>query len=192
MNPLPVLFLNGTSSSGKTSAARALQREWREPLLYVNNDAFIYMFSEAVLKEKTNLPKVLPPILSAFHRSLPLLAGCGFPMVVDAVIEQDAWMRECVTLLADYNVIFIGVHCSVDELDRREVARGNRHVGFARWQFDRVHRFGPYDFELHTDRLTPEQCGRELAMLLRSAAAGTAFPRLRAHYAAAAKLGHVS
>lgn len=184
MNPYPILFLNGTSSSGKTSAARALQRAWGEPLLYVNNDAFIYMFSEAVLKVKANLPRVLPPILSAFHRSLPLLAGCGFPMVVDAVIEQDAWMRECVTMLADENVIFVGVHCPVDELNRRELARGDRHVGIARWQFDHVHRFGPYDFELHTDRLTPEQCGLELAALLRSNTTGAAFHRLRKHYTA--------
>lgn len=182
MNPFPILFLNGTSSSGKTSAARALQREWREPLLYVNNDAFIYMFSEATLKEKSNLPKVLPPILSAFHQSLPFLAGCGFPMVVDAVIEDDRWMRECVTKLAAHNVIFVGVHCPVDELDRRELARGDRHVGFARWQFDHVHRFGSYDFELHTDHLSPEQCGQELAALLRAGRQGTAFPRLRAHY----------
>lgn len=184
MNPYPILFLNGTSSSGKTSAARALQREWREPLLYVNNDAFIYMFSEAVLKEKANLPRVLPPILSAFHRSLPLIAGCGFPMVIDSVIEDAAWLQECVTALADYNVIFVGVQCPVEELERRELARGDRHVGIARWQFDHVHRFGPYDFELRTDRLTPDQCGRELAALLRSGTAGTAFPRLRAHYAA--------
>jgi len=184
MNPYPILFLNGTSSSGKTSAARALQRVWGEPLLYVNNDAFIYMFSEAVLKERANLPRVLPPILSAFHRSLPLLAGCGFPMVVDAVIEQDGWMRECVTELAAFNVIFVGVHCPVEELERRELARGDRHIGQARWQFDHVHRFSAYDFELPTDRLTPDQCGHELATLLRSNTLGAAFPRLRAQYAA--------
>ena len=182
MNRKPLLFLNGTSSSGKTSTARAFQKVWPEPVIYVSNDSFIYMFADHVLKNKENLPKVLPPILSAFHRSLPILADCGFPMIVDAVIETDGWMKECVTELAGHEVIFVGVKCPVEELERRELARGDRHVGFARWQFDRVHRFGAYDFEIDTSRNSPSECAELLATMLRSGTRGTAFKKLRRQY----------
>jgi len=183
MNRYPILFLNGTSSSGKTSMAKAFQRLWPEPVIYASNDAFIYMFAEHVLKQKENLPKVIPPILTAFYRSLPHIAACGFPMIVDSVIEDEGWMRECVNGLVDFDVLFVGVKCPLEELERRELARGDRHVGFARWQYERVHAFGAYDFELDTSASTPEQCAGLLAELLRSGRKGRAFDELRRRYA---------
>ena len=182
MNRHPILFLNGTSSSGKTSTAKAFQKLWPDPVIYASNDAFIYMFADHVLKKKENLSKVIGPILTAFYRSLPNIAACGFPMVVDSVIEDEGWMRLCVENLADYDVLFVGVKCPLDELERRELARGDRHVGFARWQFERVHEFGAYDFELDTSKRTPEECAGQLAGLLRSGRKGRAFAELRRRF----------
>ena len=182
MNRHPILFLNGTSSSGKTSTAKAFQKLWPEPVIYASNDSFIYMFADHVLKNREALPKVIGPILSAFHRSLPNIAACGFPMIVDSVLEDEGWVRECVTNLADYDVLFIGIKCPLEELERRELARGDRHVGFARWQYERVHGFGAYDFELDTSTHTPAQCAEQLAGLLRSGRPGRAFSDLRRHF----------
>jgi chloramphenicol 3-O phosphotransferase len=182
MNPPPILFLNGTSSSGKTSMAKAFQHVWPQPVIYASNDAFIYMFADHVLNKKENLPKVIGPILTAFYRSLPHIAACGFPMIVDSVIEGEEWMRQCVEALAGYDVLFVGVKCPLEELERRELARGDRHVGFARWQYERVHAFGPYDFELDTSISSPQQCAGQLAGLLRSGRKGAAFARLRRRF----------
>lgn len=179
MNRYPILFLNGTSSAGKTSLARAFQRLWHEPSLYASNDAFIFMFPEHVLQDDSVRPKVLWPLLSAFNRSLPNLAACGFPMVVDYVLESEAWVRECVESLKDYEVLFVGIKCPLEELERRERARGDRQVGFARWQYELVHRFGPYDFEIDTSLNTPEQGAAQLQELLVSGRRGGAFSRLR-------------
>ena len=183
MNRYPILFLNGTSSSGKTSLARAFQRLWHEPSLYASNDAFIFMFPEHVLKDEKVRPKVLWPLLSAFNRSLPNLAACGFPMLVDYVLEAEEWVRECVESLKDYDVLFIGIKCPLEELERRERARGDRQVGFARWQNERVHRFGSYDFEIDTSLYTPEQGAVRLQELLLSGRMGEAFSRLRKQFA---------
>jgi chloramphenicol 3-O phosphotransferase len=71
------ILLNGTSSSGKTTLATALQQAMSEPTLYVSNDKFIFMASDDVLKNDEMRPKVLMPLLSAFHRSLPLIANSG-------------------------------------------------------------------------------------------------------------------
>jgi len=43
-----IIFLNGTSSSGKTSLARALQRELEEPFLYYSSDTFATFLPEKV------------------------------------------------------------------------------------------------------------------------------------------------
>jgi chloramphenicol 3-O phosphotransferase len=79
MTRATAILLNGTSSSGKTTLATALQRAMPEPTLYVSNDKFIFMASDQVLNDDQLRPKVLLPLLSAFHRSLPLIADCGSP-----------------------------------------------------------------------------------------------------------------
>ena len=116
-----------------------------EPTLYVSNDKFIFMASEGVLKDDKVRPNVLRPLLSAFHRSLPLIASCGFPMIIDHVIERREWMDEIAEALKDHAVYFVKVDCPVEELERREKARGDRRVGLARWQSGLVHTFCEYD-----------------------------------------------
>jgi chloramphenicol 3-O phosphotransferase len=81
--------------------------------------------------------------------------------------------------LARYRVYFVGVKCPLAELERREIARGDRQRGFATWQFDRVHQFGPYDLEIDTHANSPEQCAEQLRQLLLSGTPPLAFERLR-------------
>lgn len=183
MNRYPILFLNGTSSSGKTSLARAFQKLWHEPTLYTSVDAFIFMFPDHVLKDDAVRPNALWPLLTAFNRSLPNLAACGFPMIIDYVLEAEEWVRECVESLRDYEVLFVGIKCPLEELERREKARGDRQVGFARWQYERVHRFGAYDFEIDTSVNTPEEGAAQLREILLSGRKGEAFARLRKQFA---------
>jgi chloramphenicol 3-O phosphotransferase len=95
---------------------------------------------------------------AAFNRSLPNLAECGFPLIIDYVMESPVWLKECVEALSSHSVYFIGVKCPLEELERREQARGDRQIGFARWQYDRVHQYGAYDLEIDTFQSTPEDC----------------------------------
>src|SRR6188474_879709 len=154
MNRASAIFLNGTSSSGKTTLATAFQQAMDEPTLYVSNDKFIFMAADRVLKDHEMRPKVLLPLLSAFHRSLPLIAGCGFPMIIDHVIERKDWMDEVAEALRDFDVYFVKVSCPLEELERREQARGDRQIGFARMQLGLVHGFCEYDAEVDTFQCT--------------------------------------
>ena len=168
MKRASAIFLNGTSSSGKTTLATALQRVMPEPTLYVSNDKFIFMAADHVLKDNKVRPKVLLPLLSAFHRSLPLIAGCGYPMVIDHVIERRDWMDEVAEALKDFAVYFVKVSCPLEELERREKARGDRQVGFAKWQLGVVHTFCDYDAEVDTHECTVDQNVEKLKRLLYS------------------------
>ncbi len=138
------------------------------------------MLPPHLLKDDGLRPDALLPILTAFHRSLPNIAACGFPLIVDHVLETEPWLIECATSLVDYEVLFVGVKCPLEELERRELARGDRQIGFARMQSERVHRYGAYDFEIDTHRNTPEECAELLKALLLSGQKGKAFDRIRA------------
>ena len=168
MKRASVILLNGTSSSGKTTLATALQKAMPEPTLYVSNDKFISMTPEHVLKDDALRPKVLIPLMSAFHHSLPLIAACGFPMIVDHVIERMDWMDEVAEALRGVDVHFVKVSCPLEELERRERARGDRQIGFARMQLGWVHSHCGYDVEVDTHGSSIEQNVEKLRQLFSS------------------------
>jgi chloramphenicol 3-O phosphotransferase len=59
-------------------------------------------------------------------------------------------MQRLLRLLSGVDVFFVGVHCPLPELERRERERGNRRLGEARTDFETTHTFCRYDFEVLT------------------------------------------
>lgn len=92
-----------------------------------------------------------------FHRCLPALAGTGNNLVVDHIIEPPAGKDPLLEALHGLDVFFVGVHCPLHELERREVARGDRRIGEARGDLETVHSFGSYDFEVNSTAPLAEQ-----------------------------------
>lgn len=78
-NPLPtapptIIFLNGVSSSGKTSIARVLQQKLPAPYLHVQLDTFEEMLPERYDEGGAFDWQVLfPRMLSGLHHPLPNL-----------------------------------------------------------------------------------------------------------------------
>ena len=158
-----IILLNGVSSAGKTSIAKALQAQLDEPYLHVCIDSFEDMMPA---QREAEGPFAWRPIfsnmLSGFHHSIRALAECGNNLIVNHVLvegeEPETWLSECLQLIEPYKVFFVGVHCPIEELDRREISRGDRPKGLARWQFDRMHRQVVYDFEVDTSVCSPQEC----------------------------------
>jgi chloramphenicol 3-O phosphotransferase len=174
-----VIFLNGTSSAGKSSIARVLQHLLDKPALHVTFDSFIEMLPAYELFKPEQFHVAFERMASGFHRTLPILATTGLPLIVDHVLQEPEWLRECVEVLAQARVWFVGVHCPLAELERREQGRGNRMPGLARHQFPRVHQHELYDVEVDTSQLTPEACARRIHEALRSTPEPHAFQQLR-------------
>ena len=85
-----------------------------------------------------------------FHRSIPALAFAGNNLIVEHIIEERVWMDRLLFLLEPHDVFFVGLHCPLEELERRERERGNRRIGEARSDYAVAHTFGAYDLELNT------------------------------------------
>jgi chloramphenicol 3-O phosphotransferase len=52
----------------------------------------------------------------------------------------------------------VGVFAPFEVLEARERERGDRMIGLARWQYERVHRDMTYDLEIDTSSPTPMEC----------------------------------
>jgi len=175
-----VIFLNGTSSSGKTSIAKELQQILEEPYLLVSIDNFISMLPQKYLdgENPKTLGKAILKIIPGMHRSISALASSGNNIIVDHVLEQKEWLKECVNVLSDFQVLFVGVRCPLEELEQRERKRGNRKKGMARFQYDLVHSHNIYDIEVDTFKYKPLECAMQIKDVLKEKNACKAFKTL--------------
>jgi chloramphenicol 3-O phosphotransferase len=88
-------------------------------------------------------------------------------------------MDEIAESLRGFDVFFVKVSCPLEELERRERARGDRQIGFAKMQLVWVHRYGDYDDEVNTFTHTPEQNAEQLKQLFYSGKKPVALERYR-------------
>lgn len=161
-----IILLNGASSSGKSTLATAVQSRIGEPFWHYSID---HLNAGGVLpQERINngdfaWPKMRPAFFEGFHRSIPALASAGNNLIVEHIIEEREWMDRLLLLLEPHDVFFVGVHCPVEELERRERHRGNRKIGEARSDFEVAHTFGTYDLEMQATSPTDSMAGELIA-----------------------------
>ncbi len=188
MNPGKIIILNGTSSSGKTSLLKALQKMLAEPYLEAGIDKFIWMLPSRYLDpplwdEVLGLAREAGPLghllASGMHRSLAELSRAGLNVLADHVLVEPSWVRECADLLADLPASLIGIRCPLEVLEQRERDRRDRTLGQARAQFERIHAHGIYDFEVDTSTGNVAECAGQIAAYLNSGAEPFALRQLR-------------
>jgi chloramphenicol 3-O phosphotransferase len=181
VEPRPhVIILNGVGSVGKSSAARAFQETSAEPFLHVAMDAFLDMLPKAMLDHPDGLMfeplrdegapaiairtgPVLDRALRGMRHAVAAMAAQGNNLIVDDVLIAQGAAGDYRRLLGDYRLRFVGLFAPLDVLEARERARGDREIGLARWQYDRVHRDIVYDLELDASRLTPAECAQAIS-----------------------------
>jgi chloramphenicol 3-O phosphotransferase len=109
---------------------------------------------------------------SGMRKAIAALASAGNDLIVDEVIlgnvtevilgnvtmEHGNVLSDYKMLLAPFQLHLVGVHASLEILEDRERQRGDRLVGLARWQYDRVHEGIDYDLEIDTEFISPSEC----------------------------------
>ncbi|WP_338702953.1 AAA family ATPase [Streptomyces sp. Q6] len=183
MTPGRIIFLNGTSSSGKSSIARELLDVLDDGVhFHLAVDAFNAMRTRRDLGPE-ELDASLRRTRRGFHRAIAAMAEVGNDLVVDHVLSEPWRLRDCLSVLRPEDVVFVGVRCPLDELTRRERARGDRPPGLAALQYDQVHRYGDadidYDIECDTGLSSPRDCAEQIKAFLPHRPTPTAFGRLR-------------
>jgi chloramphenicol 3-O phosphotransferase len=181
------MVLNGTSCSGKSSIAAALQKLWLRPLQVSGIDTFLasqserfFAFDGRVAAGFSWVPvtvdgqpafDVVPGplglgMIRASHAYWAACADAGLDQVIDdvwLVPDQPAGMQGA--LLAA-NTLWVGVHCPLAIAEQRERERGDRIVGTARGQYARVHTFRTYDVDVDTSVATPQECAKAILAVL--------------------------
>lgn len=156
-----IILLNGASSSGKSSLARAVQARIEEPFWHISID---HLRDSGVLPTarirsgEFQWTAMRDAFFEGFEQSLLAYVRCGNNLIVEHIMESRAWLLRLAGLLAGQDVFFVGLHCDLGELERREAARGDRRIGDARRDFHQVHSYCRYDAELDFGRRARGQC----------------------------------
>ena len=163
-----VILLNGTSSSGKSSIARALQELLPQQYLNFNIDSILSALPASDLqqmKQDTTITRAgydRPTLLRGYHYCLPALLQAGCRLLIDnAWCERDE-KRELLTELAGYSVAMIGVQCDIDVAQAREKARVDRAIGLVAWQASLVHQDMSYDLIVDATGIAPQAIAEKL------------------------------
>lgn len=179
-SPVQIIYLNGPSSSGKTTLAKALQHAFDDLFLHVSIDKIIGWMPEKVndwtggeasigysWKKSTDesgnpiqelqIGPYAERIAKTFQEVVLVLIKMGHHLIIDDVSFGKKQVDEWKELLKDFSVLWIGVNAPLPILEQREKERGNRMVGSARGQFHKVHTDATYDLEIDTHHATLEE-----------------------------------
>lgn len=180
-----VIVLNGTSSSGKSTLARALQARLEGPWLGVGIDTVVFALPKAyldlplwaeVFRYVPAEPGSTAPfrietgelgqrLVSGMHGMVAALVDEGNDVIVDHVLVEPGWLPDLRDRLSDARVLVVGVRCPLEVVVERERTRRDRTVGQAAALFDVIHR-GGYDVEVDTSTSSPEAAADVIASAL--------------------------
>jgi len=197
-----IIFLNGTSSSGKTSITKALQEIMEGYYIWTGIDHFL---GAAPNKIHTSSDGINPPTFQGFlwiypngdnrvselrigpaalrlcagiYGAAAALAVTGNDVIIDDVIFDSRVLEEAVNTLHTFNVLFVGVRCPFEIAEQREQERGDRTQGLVKAHYDLVHSHGIYDFEVDTSTLTAMECAIQIKNRLQNGMPPDALQRL--------------
>ncbi len=152
-----VIVLQGASSAGKSTLATALQRALDEHWWVLEADDITRMQAtsertqwwQPTLEEKPHSSWTaearLTQWLAGYFACIAAIAKTGSNVIAVGGWLETAWLRDMAAAFTELDAYCVGVYCSLEEAERREAARGDRRVGYARSHFDTVHAHAPYD-----------------------------------------------
>lgn len=196
MAPPDVIFLNGSSSAGKSSLARALQTRLvddyvcfsvddpvqRAPLRLHDNPRGFRFEALPMGGVQLNLGPDAEALMAGWRRMLRTGVDAGLRLILDEVILSQAILGDWLHVFAGVDVFFVGVRCDLAELQRRERERGDRMVGQALWMHELVHAHGLYDLEVDSTTRSAHGLAEDVVEGFASRSGPGAFERLRASW----------
>jgi chloramphenicol 3-O phosphotransferase len=182
-----VIVLNGGSSSGKSSLARALQDVLPGPWLTFGVDALLEALPGRGEDARSGIAfaadgavTVTPAFRAledSWYEALAAMARRGVHLILDEVFLDGARGQDRVRAALDrLDVLWVGVHCDPAVASAREAGRGDRIGGMAAAQALTVHAGVDYDVEVDTTTCAATACARQIAERVSLGAPDPSFP----------------
>lgn len=160
-----VILLNGASSAGKSTLARAMQLLMKEEAMMFSMDDYLAMSRGRHENALDAVRETGLPFIQSFHAAIAEAARKGALAIVDHVIgESRLWVEDLLNRLSGIPRALVRVECRQDILMERERRRTDRtpDLPHAERQHGSIHRHFPHDLSIDTSEATPQECATEL------------------------------
>lgn len=179
-----IIFLNGTSSSGKSVIAREIMRQSERPFLYysvdhllnfwidekfiaLEDEAKAWFFKQHMPDSKVNV-SVQGPNPQQLHwdliESLGVLITKGYDIIIDEVLWEKAIFEKFSRILVHSDSVYlVKIICDLIEVEKREKLREDRYKGMARGLYKQVYQEPPsYDLTVDTTYLPKQSSAKTI------------------------------
>lgn len=159
-----IIFLNGVTSSGKTSIVEALQAR-RDVFFYVvANDLFQEMVGEEYLRE--SYWKYLGDVIIMMYHTAKLFSDMGKNVLIDGVLVEREGVaphyEQLLGILRDNPLDIVEVYCPLEICRQRNIARGDRYETQSEEQAELMAKDIRYSLRVDTGSHSPEECAEQI------------------------------
>jgi len=159
-----IIFLNGVTSSGKTSIVDVLQA--REDVFFyvLANDLFQETVGESYLRR--DYWKYLSDAIIMMYHTAKLFSDMGKNVIIDGILVERPEitphyerMRE---ILKDNPLDVVEVYCPLEICRQRNIARGDRYETQSEEQAELMAKDIRYSLRVDTGSHSPEECAEQI------------------------------
>ena len=155
-----IIFLNGVTSSGKTSIVEALQDREDCYFYVVANDLFEQMIGERFLRE--DYWQHLSRVILLMYHTAKLFSDMGHDVLIDGILVERSELaphyQQMLDILGENPLSIVEVACPLEVCRERNIARGDRYETQSQEQAAIMAKDIHYAMTVHTDQNTPEEC----------------------------------
>lgn len=159
-----IIYLNGVTSSGKTSIVEALQAR-RDVFFYVvANDLFQEMIGEEYLQE--DYWKYLGEVIIMMYHTAKLFSDMGKNVIIDSILVEREGIaphyERMKEILGNNPLDIVEVYCPLDICRQRNIDRGDRYESQSDEQAELMAKDIRYSMRVDTSLLSPEECADKI------------------------------
>ena len=160
MNKGRIIFLNGVTSSGKTSIVDALQE--REDVFFyvVANDLFEQMVGDGYLRR--DYWKYLSEVIIMMYHTAKLYSDMGKNVLIDGILVEREEIKphyhQLLEILRDNPLDVVEVYCPPDICRQRNLRRQDRRETQSDEQAERMAKDIRYSLRVDTSIQSPAEC----------------------------------
>lgn len=155
-----IILLNGSSSSGKSTLSKTLQKLFKEngkQYEIVSIDDFMKISTSETIYE-ADVFEISQDMCNATIELLEKADG----VIVDHVITSERIFKQFLETAKPFNYLLVRVTCPLNVLLQREKERGDRCMGSAKNSYDYLYPKEGYDLIIDTSLFSKEKCGLEV------------------------------
>ena len=159
-----IVFLNGVTSSGKTSIVDALQT-YEDPFFYVvANDLFEQMVGDRFLQK--DYWKYLSEVILMMYHTAKLYSDMGKNVLIDGILVEREQLKphyqQLLGILKDNPLDVVEVYCPLEICRQRNLARGDRYETQSAEQAALMAANIHYSMRVDTSQFSPQECAAQI------------------------------